>query len=161
MNRLTTEALIRKHEGVEYVAYDDSEGIRTIGIGFNLQKEGAQRRIGALGLDYDAVFSGACTLTDQHCSALFSVDLDDAIEQASGIVSNFSLQPDDVQSVIVDMVYNLGAAGFQKFTKAIAAFEDKDYCTAAAELQNSLWARQVPSRAKEDISMVKAFCNAA
>jgi len=154
MEENKTEKLIRKHEGVEYIAYDDSMGLRTIGVGFNLTKEGAKTRINALGLDYDDVYSGQFTLTDTHVSALFKVDLQDAIESAETLVKNFGTLPDAIQAVIVDMIFNLGAAGFAKFKNTIAAFERKDYLDAANEMQNSQWARQVPNRAKEDIQLV-------
>lgn len=149
---------IGAHEGCEYIAYTDSEGHRTIGIGFNLEKEGADTRIRALGLNHAEVLSGSCTITDAHASALFTIDLDDAIQNARGIVKNFGTHPDDVQMVIVDMIFNLGAAGFQKFIKLIAALEVKDYCTAANEMQTSKWAQQVPNRAKDNIAIIRLYC---
>jgi lysozyme len=158
MTRTHMEALIRKHEGCEYISYNDTEGKRTIAIGFNLDKEGARTRIEALGLNYDSVYEGTHVLTYEHCNALLKVDLDDAIDNARVLVSNFDEQPEDVQSVIVDMIYNLGPSGFSKFVKTIAALVAKDYCTAVAEMSVSKWARQVPNRAKDDIDIVEAHC---
>jgi GH24 family phage-related lysozyme (muramidase) len=158
MNRTDTAELIKKHEGVRLTCYADTTGILTIGVGFNLQKPGARARIGAIGANYDKVCSGSATLTVNQVLSLFAVDLDDAIQDAEHIVKNFNEHPDRIQSVIVDMVFNIGAQGFTRFTNTIAAFERKDYCGAAAEMGDSLWAAQVPNRAKEDIRIIMEQC---
>jgi len=160
MNRAYTEELIRKHEGVRYESYDDTRGYRTVGIGFNLDKPGADTRIQVLGIDFNDLYHGACKLEDQHCSALLKVDLDDAISIAHTIVSNFDSLPDDVQAVVIDMIFNLGASGFAKFKKLIAALTANDFKTAALEMEYSAWYNQVPNRAKEDIEIVRRHSNA-
>jgi GH24 family phage-related lysozyme (muramidase) len=159
MNRTAMQAHIRKHEGCEYTSYDDSLGVRTVGVGFNLTRKDAKPRIEAMGLDYDLVYAGKLKLADAHCRALLMVDVEDAIEAASAIVGSFEDQPEDVQLVIVDMIFNLGAPRFAKFTKAIAALEARDYCTAAAEMRSSRWAEQVPNRARADIEIVLGHCD--
>jgi lysozyme len=158
VNRTRAESFIAAHEGCEFIAYDDTEGKRTVGVGFNLDRAGADTRIHALGLDYTDVYHGRCTLTTAHCSALFTVDLDDAIADAKAIVSNFASQPEDIQMVIVDMIFNLGASGFSKFVNTVAALQRHDYCKAADEMQSSKWAQQVPNRAKDDIALVRLYC---
>jgi GH24 family phage-related lysozyme (muramidase) len=158
MNRSETAELIKKHEGIRYRCYADTTGILTIGIGFNLQKPGARARIGAVGANYDQVASGSATLSQAQVLSLFAIDLDDAIQDAQAVVKNFNDHPDPIQSVIVDMIFNIGAQGFARFRNTIAAFERKDYCGAAAEMGDSLWAAQVPNRAKEDIAIVMDEC---
>jgi lysozyme len=154
MNMAVLHDLIIRHERKAYKAYPDSEGILTIGIGMNLEERAAKPRILDLGVDYDQLCAGNCELTDAHIMALFSTDLNVAIQDAAGNVSNFWAHPDDVQHAIVDMNFNLGGPRFAKFVKAIAAFENKDYRTAAAEMSNSKWAKQVGQRAQEDIDLV-------
>jgi lysozyme len=46
------------------------------------------------------------------------------------------------------MAFNLGIAGLQRFTKFLAALEQKDYETAATEMLDSVWAEQVGRRAQ-------------
>jgi GH24 family phage-related lysozyme (muramidase) len=158
MNRVAIQAHIRKHEGCQYTAYDDSLGVRTVGIGFNLTRKDAKPRIEAMGLDYDLVYQGRVKLADAHCNALLNVDVEDAIDMARALLTNFNDQPDDVQLVIVDMIYNMGGPRFAKFEKTLAALEADDYCKAAIEMRNSKWAEQVPNRAAADIAIMMRHC---
>jgi GH24 family phage-related lysozyme (muramidase) len=160
MDLKATEKLIRDHEGVRSRVYPDSEGILTIGVGFNLQKNGATQRIAALSVDYNDLCAGNCELNDDQVDKLFEDDLNTAVADAKTCVSNFSLHPEDVQTAIVDMVFNLGVTRFSKFTATIAALEadPPDYCKAAVEMRDSAWAKQVPNRANDDIALVQQFC---
>jgi GH24 family phage-related lysozyme (muramidase) len=166
MNRRATRELIEKHEGKRHIVYRDSVrndehpgGILTIGVGFNLERAGAAAQIQACGADYKSLCDGRSALSSEQVQFLLEADLDQAILDAVESVSNFNDHPDEVQSVIVDMVFNLGMARFKKFKKTIACLEGKDYCGAANEMQNSLWAKQVSSRAAENIAIVRQFCN--
>jgi len=51
--------MISASEGTYECVYTDSLGNPTIGIGFNLNKSGAQAIIAGLGLDYSSVVSGS------------------------------------------------------------------------------------------------------
>jgi lysozyme len=158
MNRDKVAYLITKHEGKRYFTYIDTAGLPTIGIGFNLERVGARTLIEELKLDYSAVCNGTCRLDDIHINKLFEHDLDEAIKGATNAVGNLAMLPDDVQAVVVDMVFNLGFFGFRNFRRMIQALEKFDYCTAAVEMGNSKWAQQVPNRATENIELVKQFC---
>lgn len=158
MNRERCKRRIKNHEGLSLVSYLDSEGIPTIGRGFNLFKDGARERIESFKLNYDAILRGEQQLTEAHADSLFDVDFQDAVEDAPLLVANFALHPDPVQEVIVEMRYQLGAVGFMKFKKTIAALEKLDYCEAAVEMLNSRWAKQTPTRAKEVAAIVREFC---
>jgi GH24 family phage-related lysozyme (muramidase) len=158
MNRDNMAALIKEHEGVRYAVYEDTMGHPTIGVGFNLDKKGARERIGAIGVDYELVRKGLQELTEAQVTALLAIDLEDAIVDATYQIFNFAQHPDEIQAVIVDMIFNLGAAGFSKFKNTILAFEAKDYCAAAAQMADSAWAAQVPNRARDNIKIVLGYC---
>src|SRR5690606_15358610 len=65
-------------------------------------------------------------------------------------------QLDDVRAkVVIDMRFNLGAAGFRKFRKMIAALERDDYDTAADEMVDSAWYHQVGTRARRLVEMMR------
>jgi len=57
------QTMVAESEGTRSCVYKDSLGIKTIGIGFNLEKSGAKATIQSLGLNYDSVCSGATCLT--------------------------------------------------------------------------------------------------
>lgn len=148
-------SLISQHEGVRTQVYTDTAGIPTIGIGFNLQKAGAPQRIAALGVDYAQLCAGQCGLTDVEVQTLFSQDLDTAIGDTRALVSNFDSLPDNAQTAIVDMVFNLGGPRFSQFKATIAALVAEDFAQAADQMASSLWATQVPNRAADDIALVR------
>jgi lysozyme len=155
MDRQRVRRLIEQHEGRRSSVYTDSEGILTIGVGFNLQEQSARARIGVLGVDYDALCTGQASLTNVQIDTLFDPDLDTATADAAKLVPDFWNQPDHTQEATVDMIFNLGGPRFSQFVNLIAALKVKDYLTAAAEMADSKWAKQVPNRAADDIALVR------
>lgn len=51
------------------------------------------------------------------------------------------------QMIVVDMIFNMGLTRFKGFVMTIRAIARGDYQTAAREMQDSAWFRQVPRRA--------------
>ena len=51
------------------------------------------------------------------------------------------------QLILIDMAFNMGVPRFYKFKKMWAAVHDEDYPTAAKEMLDSRWAKQVKGRA--------------
>ena len=151
--------LVARHEGNRSRVYDDSTGHPTVGIGFNLDRADARTAVTSLGVDYDALRSGAVELTDQQVTQLFDRDLNQAVAAAERTVSNFNDLPANVQLVVVDMVFNLGEAGFSRFANAIDAIEARDFQRAATEMQDSAWYRQTGTRAQEDVRLMEYQAN--
>lgn len=56
--------------------------------------------------------------------------------------------PNDVQNILIEMAYQMGVAGLLKFKRMFKALEQGHTRTAAAEMLDSKWAKQTPSRAK-------------
>jgi GH24 family phage-related lysozyme (muramidase) len=52
------------------------------------------------------------------------------------------------------MCYNLGIKGLLKFKKFLNAVDESDYETAAEELKQSKYYKQVPNRAKRNINLI-------
>ena len=155
---LTTDGemnFVEQWEGREHEVYLDTEGNRTIGVGFNLERAGARERIEALGLDYDQVLAGDQRLTDGQIDALLRPDVEQAMADARDLVENFDQLPHEVQEIVVDMVYNLGRDGFAGFENAIDALEQEDFARAADEMQDSLWYGQVGRRAQNHVETVR------
>ena len=141
-------------EGCRSQLYTDNKGHLTIGIGFNLDRGDARGKIEGLGLDYDQVRAGQVTLSNEHIARLFDGDVDQAIADARGMVSNFDSIPESKKKVVVDMVFNLGATGFAGFRNMIKAIEKEDWATAAQEMKSSLWYGQVGNRAVDDVKVM-------
>jgi GH24 family phage-related lysozyme (muramidase) len=165
MDLATIKAWIEHWEGRRKQTYDDKTGKPitpgcvvlghpTVGVGFNLDANGAQAAIEALGLDYNQVRSGQQLLTDGHIDALLDQTVNQAIQGARQVVPSFDSLPDDKQVVIVDMVFNLGVRGFSQFAHAIQAVNSQDWATAAQQMQQSAWFRQVGARASADVNLM-------
>jgi GH24 family phage-related lysozyme (muramidase) len=146
---------IEAAEGRSATVYNDSAGHPTIGVGFNLDRAGAQQQIEALGLNYNEVRSGQQSLTNAQIDTLFNTDVNQAIADARSLVSNFDTIPDDKQVVVTDMVFNMGKATFSQFTNTIDAIEHEDWDRAADEMQDSAWYEQVGSRGTDDVEMMR------
>jgi len=153
--------MIKRHEGRNKEnpnrAYPDpiyGSKIPTIGWGYNLKKSVAKQEIESLGLDYNSVVSGKIELSEEQIEFLFQRDLARAIEDAKQYLSNFSEQPSAVKNIIVDMSFNLGMTRLSNFVKLRDALIRKDYKSAAEEMKNSKWYKQVGDRGIELYTMM-------
>ena len=121
------------HEGIRIKPYLDSVGKLTIGVGRNLDDT---------------------ELSDDEVELMLNND----IERAAKNAERFSWwrELDSVrQMVVVDMLFNLGLAGFAKFRKTISFIGAGDYLQAAEEMLDSKWASQVGSRAARLAKMMR------
>jgi len=147
--------LLKKHEGYRTGVYKDTKGHPTIGIGFNLDKDGAREALASVGANYDAVRSGAEELDDIQIQALFNSDVNTAMGVASRFVNNWDQLPLPMKAVLADMSFNLGEKGLSKFKNFKAALEAGDYRRAAYEMKDSDWYNQVGDRSKHLVDIVK------
>jgi GH24 family phage-related lysozyme (muramidase) len=154
MDLVTAGAWIEHWEGRRYKTYTDTMGHPTVGVGFNLDANGAQAAIQALGLDYQQVRAGTQLLTDAQVDTLLQQTVNQAVSAAQTAVTTFNSVPGDKQIVIVDMVFNLGLAGFSKFLQTIKAINAQDWQTASQQMQQSAWFNQVGNRAKADVAVM-------
>jgi lysozyme len=130
--------LLRRHEGVMPRAYQDTEGVWTIGVGRNINPENG------LGL------------SDDEIDLLLTNDLSRCESEAYDNFQWFADLDEARQDGILNMIFNLGISRFKGFKKAIAAMEEKDYETAHTEFMDSKWSRQVGQRAIEVTNMIRS-----
>jgi GH24 family phage-related lysozyme (muramidase) len=150
-----TRRYITMNEGLRYRVYLDHLGNRTIGVGFNLERPDAEEKIAALGLDFAAVLDGRISLLKAHIDSLLDGDILAAMGAARRAIPDFNQLATDRAIVIVDMIFNLGEAGFNKFKNMIQAVNHQDWDRAAREIQNSRYASQVPNRAGRNIQAMR------
>jgi len=134
-------------EGLVLTVYQDTLGIDTIGIGRNLKDRG----IGKEELDHmdipnmDAIYEHGITEADAVYLATNDVQIvEEELCRAHPCVDSL----DSVrQLVVMDMAFNMGVPRLKKFKNMWAAIHDNDFKTAAKEMLDSRWARQVKGRA--------------
>ena len=133
-------------EGLVHEVYLCSEGHPTIGIGHLI-------------LESDPEYGQpvGTPVSNARCEELFQQDLDIAIGEAERVYGDhWDGFPEEVQEVLINMVFNLGAPTLKKFVGMRAALEAGDWKTAAVEGRDSRWARQVGNRAERLMSRLEA-----
>jgi len=118
---------LMRHEGRNLKPYADTVGKLTIGYGRNLTDVGISEAEAQMLLDHDIQTAES--------------ELLNVFPWAGGL--------DAIRlRVLIDMTFNLGIAGLRTFKRFLAAVESGDYHTAAADMLESRWARQVGKRAQ-------------
>lgn len=146
----TTLDSVVKHEDVKLEVYPDpirGWKVPTIGIGFNLARKDADKKLKELGLNPVLIRKGKSKITKEQAFKLATDDIYNALQGAKRVVKNFNEHPLDVRSAITEIVFNIGATGFSKFDNFISFIHKKNYKRASKELMNSSWSKQVGQRA--------------
>ena len=107
------------NEGLKLKVYLDSLNIPTIGVGFNLTRHDATKKIEALGLKFEDIKSGDTQITKNQAEKLLENDIQIALKDAKGIFKNYDNLSEQRQFVILDMTFNLGKTKLSTFKKFI------------------------------------------
>jgi GH24 family phage-related lysozyme (muramidase) len=136
------QSVIKKDEGIKrnkegsHVAYKDSKGIPTGGVGHLLTDD--ERKL----------YPKGTAIPDEVVKQWFKTDMDEADTSLTRVLEDKAVRvPDDVYSILLNMTFNLGEGGILEFTDMWAAIEVGDWKTAAAEMRDSKWAKDVGNRA--------------
>ena len=132
------------HEGYCEQIYRDSEGYLTFGIGHLITSS-------------DPEYGEPCGTAVSESRVLSAFDSDVAGFEDSyyDLYPDFDDQPDFVQSVVGDMMFNLGLGGLSDFVGMKACVDAKDYQCAADEMIDSAWCGQVGRRCDKLSSMMR------
>ena len=123
-------------EGVRYEIYNDHLGYPTCGIG-HLIVEGDEEHGKPIGTEVSV----------DRVNELFDKDVSKFVEETKKVFPDLEDKPEEVQQVAINMCFNLGQPRLSKFKKFIAAVNEENWETAAAEMLDSRWAQQVGERA--------------
>ena len=125
---------LRRHEGVKNTLYKCTSDKWTIGVGRNLEDVG---------------------LSEEEIDFLLLNDIVRTKELMDDYIPWHSDLDEIRQEALINFVFNVGIGTTMKFKNAMAALEEHDYDTAATEMLDSNWAKQVGSRAIEITQMIK------
>ena len=139
MNREAIYNQLKIDEGVEYEIYEDHLGYPTFGVGHLI-------------LESDEEFGRpvGTTVTEERVRTCFERDLDTSIGECRTLYGEgkFGDLPDEVQQILVNMMFNMGRPRLSGFKKFNAAIEAGDWTEAAKEGRDSRWYDQVTNRAE-------------
>lgn len=143
-----TPEYIKQNEGYSDKPYKDTRGIRTIGYGFNMQEPANIQMAKQLGVRLDR------PLKQKDADKLFKHSVIAAEDAVRNIDPEYDTRPDDVKRALLDMSYNLGASRLGEFTNMFDALKAGDYKAAGYEVMRSLYAAQVPVRARNNAKLL-------
>ena len=139
MNREAVYEQLKIDEGVVYEIYNDHLGYPTFGCGHLITEN-------------DPEFGRATgtPVTEERVKECFENDLDTAIGECHALYERgtFDNLPDEVQQVLVNMMFNMGRPRLSQFKKMNKAIHEGDWKTAAVEGRDSRWHKQVTNRAE-------------
>jgi len=139
LNREAVFEQLKIDEGVVYELYNDHLGYPTFGVGH-------------LVLESDKEFGKpiGTPVDEERVRNCFDRDLDIAISECELLYEDgrFGELPDEVQQILVNMMFNMGRTRLSKFKKMHKAILEGDWKTAAIEGRDSRWHKQVTNRAE-------------
>ena len=147
---------LKKDEGSRPKGYLDDRGVLTVGLGFNLEREDAREQLILAGVKPSEVSNvmkvGGMALTEPQIDSLFQNSLQIAESDMKSIYRNHETLPQTVKDTLINMSYQLGGGGLRKFKKMNVAVSKGDWKGMQAEMKDSEWNKQVPSRSNRLIS---------
>lgn len=141
------KAEIKRHEGEVLEIYMDSLGYKTLGVG-HLCKPGDPE------YDWEVGTKVSQEVVDLYYEDDFNKHLAEAIH-VFGTEEAFYNLPEDIQHVLVNMCFNLGANRLSKFKNMLKACRANDWEKMATEMEDSRWFKQVGRRSLELQAVVR------
>ncbi len=126
--------MLKTHEGLRLKPYRCTAGRLTIGYGRNIQDNG---------------------ITEEEAIIMLMADILIAERELCEIFKGFEYFSVGRKAALIDMIFNLGKSRFLIFRNMIKAINNNDWKDAAGEALDSLWAKQVGSRANEIAGMLR------
>lgn len=131
------KSMIKHHEDKRLEVYKDTNGNDTIGYG-HLVKPGEDFSKG---------------ITDEQADELFDKDFEHHVKGAR-TTPGYNLADQRRKQAMVDLAYNMGPNWYKTWPKFSAAAAKGDWKTAAQELKNSKWYKQVGNRGPTIVNMI-------
>ena len=132
-------------EGVKYEIYLDHLGLPTCGIG-HLIVEGDEEYGQEVGTP----------VSEERVAELFEQDVQVTLDECERLYSDFSELPDEVQLIIANMMFNMGRPRLSQFKGMKRGVDARDWNSAADEMVDSKWYRQVTNRAQRLVDRMRA-----
>lgn len=149
MNLEKLIAELRRDEGERLIAYLDSLGYWTIGVGHLIDP-----RKGADPAPFGTDLRRGGTITKMQSAQLLASDVDANAAELDKRLPWWRSLSDARQRVLLNMAFNLGVDGLLGFKNTLAMVKAADYASAARGMLASKWADQVHDRANRLAEMM-------
>ena len=155
--RSTLQQQLLRDEGFKKKVYKDTRGIDTIGIGFNLEKKGAQKSLDEAGINKSVadLRSGKASLTQEEAQKLMMGEIPYFRSVAEKYVGSATWKklPANKRNALTNLAFNLGPEKLKQFVKLKKAIQEEKWDEAENQLlynekgETSKYASQVKGRA--------------
>lgn len=138
-------------EGMKLKVYSDTKGIKTVGIGCNIQAHDTKPIIGR------KLTKIGETITKAECLELFKANLTDVCLIPLDLnLPVLTKQLDPVRlRALINLCFNMGWGTLSTFKNTLAYLQSKNYIKAAENLMDSKWYKQVKSRGPRVVYMIQ------
>ena len=131
-------------EGCVYEIYNDHLGYPTFGIG-HLVRESDPENGSPLGTE----------ISEDRVNEAFDADIEIVLSDCNKLYPDFEDLPEEAQQIIANMMFNLGRPRLSKFVGMKRGVDAKDWNSAADEMVDSRWYRQVGARAERLVNRMR------
>ena len=131
-------------EGCVYEIYNDHLGYPTFGIG-HLVRESDPENGSPLGTE----------VSEDRVNEAFDADIEIVLSDCNILYPDFEDLPEEAQQIIANMMFNLGRPRLSKFVGMKRGVDAKDWNSAADEMVDSRWYRQVGARAERLVNRMR------
>ena len=138
---------LKREEGFRDRVYQCSEGVDTIGYGFNVKYLSKDE------LDLNGGFIEP--MSEEVATKILEAKVSKLIKSVDETYSWIDNLPEVVKIGIYDMIYQLGIKGFGSFVNTQKYLKLLDYNKAIENIKNSKWAKQTPRRANNLIKRLE------
>lgn len=144
MNLEKLREQLKIDEGVKYEIYKDHLGYPTFGIGHLVTDSDPE-------FGYDV----GTPVSEQRVEEAFDIDVQVVLRECDKLYPDFDNLPEEVQQIIANMMFNLGRPRLSKFKGMKKGVDEKNWNTAADEMVDSRWYRQVGKRAERLVERMR------
>ena len=127
---------IEYDEGSVNEIYLDHLGLATFGVGHLVRKE-----------DPEYGWEVGTPVDADRCVEAFNTDIETVLSDCKLLYSDFEDLPEEAQRIIANMMFNMGCPRLSKFKGMKRGVDARDWQSAADEMVDSRWYRQVTKRA--------------
>ena len=136
MNMYKLREELERDEGIKYEVYLDHLGYPTFGIGHLITDD-----------DPECGADVGTEVSDDRVQEAFESDVETVMSDCERLYVQFEHLPEEVQLIIANMMFNMGYTRLSKFKGMKRGVDARDWETAADEMVDSRWYKQVTNRA--------------
>ena len=137
---------LTEDEGCKYEIYLDHLGYPTFGIGHLVRDD-----------DPEHGEEVGTSVSEDRVIAAFESDIETVLSDCNKLYSDFEDLPEEVQLIIANMMFNLGYPRLSAFKGMKRGVDSRDWNTAADEMVDSRWYKQVTNRAERLVGRMRSI----